>query len=80
MDMEEIYARMGRNLIYLRAQYSMSRKTLAKLIDIPLTRLRRVEAGGSRARVYDFHLCRMANVFDLSTDSLLYEDLCRTKS
>lgn len=75
MDPEEFCTRIGRNILYLRSYYGMSRKTLAKLIKIPVGRLRRVESGDTFARMYDFHLRRIARVFDITIDALLEENL-----
>lgn len=54
MTPQEIRARVGQNILYLRRQYGLSRRALARL--------------------YDFHLKRIARIFDISVDLLLAQD------
>ena len=75
MDVSQIYAQMGRNILFLRKHYGVSRKTLAKLLGIPYARLRRVESGEPVVRMYDFHLKRLADIFNVSADALVYEEI-----
>ena len=72
MNPEEIRKCVGQNILHLRKEYGLSRKALAKLIYIPEGRLRRVENGDPGAKLYDFHLKRIADVFDVSIE-LLYQ-------
>ena len=73
MNEEELCRRIGDNIVFLRKHYGLSRKSLAKLINIPVGRLRRVEEGDCDIRLYDFHLKRLARVFDVTVDSLVDE-------
>ena len=75
MTTQEIRARIGTNILYLQGQYGLSRRSLAKLIKIPESRLRRIEAGDPSAKLYDFHLKRLARIFDISVDLLFAPDL-----
>ena len=79
MELKEIYEQIGRNIIFLRKYYGISRKTLAKLINMPLNRLSRVEMGKSMGKsmgkLYDIHLMRLAQIFCISIDALLYENM-----
>ena len=70
MDTENMRITMGHNIIALREQYAISRKSLAMLIKIPVNRLRRIECGDPGAKLYDFHLRRIARVFDVTIDDL----------
>ena len=70
MNKEELRRTIGRNIVALRKEYGISRASLAKLIRIPVGRLRRVEQGDINAALYDFHVKRIARVFDVSADSL----------
>ena len=70
MTSEEMRRIIGHNIQSLRREYGLSRKSLAKLINIPVNRLRRVEEGDAKAKLYDFHLCRLARVFDIAVDCL----------
>ena len=73
MNVEEIHRQIGENIRLLRTYYGMSRKTPAMLIKMPVNRLRRVEAGDPTAKIYDFHLHRVARVFDVTIDALTEE-------
>ena len=73
MTPEEIRRTIGQNIVRLRREYGLSRKSLAKLAGIPLSRLRRVEQEDAHARLYDFHLKRLSEVFHISVENL-YED------
>ena len=75
MNVSQIYMQIGRNILFLRKHYGMSRKTLAKLMGIPYACLRRVESGDPVARMYDFHLKRLADIFDVSADALVYAEI-----
>ena len=70
MNPEEIRKRIGKNILYLRTHYGISRTSLAKLIHISVRRLRRIEDGDPSAKLYDFHLKRIARVFDVTIESL----------
>ena len=71
--MEKNHARcvLGNNILRLRKHYTLSRSSLARLIRIPVGRLRRIEQGDPKAKLYDFHLYRLAKVFDVPMESLL---------
>lgn len=73
--MESYCERIPSNIRALRANYGISRKALAKLIRIPVGRLRRVENSDLTARLYDYHLLRIARVFDISIETLVYGEL-----
>ena len=73
MNPETLRKTIGQNIIHLRTDYGLSRASLAKLIGIPVHRLRRVEDGDPRATLYDFHLKRIARVFDVPIESLFEE-------
>ncbi len=73
MNIEEIKKRMGENILRLRKEYGISRKALAKLVHIPEGRLRRVEKGEPDAKLYDFHLKRLGEVFGIRVDTLFEE-------
>jgi len=70
MNTEEIKKILGENIYHLRKEYGISRKALARLIQISEQRLRRVENGDVKARFYDFHLKRLGQVFDVHVDEL----------
>lgn len=70
MDTQEIRSIIGQNIILLRRHYGMSRTTLARLIGIPVNRLRRVEAAEPGAKLYDFHVARIARVFNIRVEEL----------
>ena len=75
MNVEEYRMRLGKNILSLRKHYGISRKSLAMLIKMPVTRLRRIEMGDPLAKMYDFHVKRVARVFGISTDELLDESV-----
>jgi len=70
MHIEKIKIRLGDNIQCLRKEYGISRKALAKLIQIPEQMLRRVENGDVKAKLYDFHLKRLGEVFNVRVDAL----------
>ena len=74
MTPEEIRKIIGQNIRNLRREYGLSRKSLAKLINVPVERLRRVEEGDANAKLFDFHLKRLARVFGVTVDCL-YESV-----
>lgn len=75
MTPKEIRETIGQNILQLRKNYGISRKALARLIHIPENRLRRIETGDLNAKLYDFHLKRIARIFDISVDLLFAPDL-----
>ena len=77
MTPEEIRSIIAQNIVRLRNEYGLSRKSLAKLAGIPVSRLRRVEQGDVRVRLYDFHLKRLSEVFNIRVENL-YEDAADT--
>ena len=70
MNKEEIRRRIGCNIVTLRQYYGISRRSLAMLIKMPENRLCRIEAGDSQAKLYDFHVKRIARVFGITVDEL----------
>ena len=70
MSPEEIRRMIGRNIMNLRSEYGISRKSLAKLIKIPVNQLRRVESGDVNAKLFDVHLKRIGMVFGITVDQL----------
>ena len=74
MTKKEMRKIIGENIRNLRMEYGLSRKSLAKLIGIPVNRLRRVEEGDPDAKLFDFHLRRLARVFDIPVDDI-YEGI-----
>jgi len=70
MNPEEIRKTVGQKILYLRKEYGISRKALARLICMPERRLGRVENGDANAKLYDFHLKRLGEVFDVRVDVL----------
>lgn len=70
MNPEEFRKQIGQYILHLRREYGISRKALAKLIRIPVDRLRRVEEGDVKAKLYDFHLKRLGAVFGVAVDEL----------
>jgi len=70
MNLEEIRKQIGQNILHLRKECGISRKARAKLVHIPEGRLRRVENGDVGVKLYDFHLKRLGEVFDICVDDL----------
>lgn len=67
----------GKNLQYLRKQYSLSRRALAKLLDVSVRQIRQLEAGKWPVSgiVLDSRvLFRIGAVFDMDTNCLLAEN------
>ena len=79
MNAEETRRRVGANILTLRKCYGLSRKSLALLIKMPVNRLRRIETGDLSAKLYDFHLSRIARVFGIPVDELFAETLPRAE-
>ena len=73
MTPEEIRKIIGQNIVSLRREYGISRKALAKLINVPVNRLKRVEEGDVHAKLYDFHIKRLSRVFGITADAI-FED------
>ena len=78
MEIDKIFAQLGRNILFLRSYYGMSQKTLAKLLGISPHRLRAVEAGSPQARLYDFHLRRLSEIFHISADALVGTEISQS--
>ena len=68
---QEIRKTIANNILQLRKEYGISRKALAKLVHIPEGRLRRLEKGDTDAKLYDFHIKRLGEVFGIPVDMLL---------
>lgn len=73
--MEAYKKRLASNIIILRTYYGVSRTALAKLMHIPICRLRRIEKFDLKAKLYDYHLLRLVKIFDVSADALFYTDI-----
>lgn len=67
----DLQTQAGPNTLALRRHYGLSRKSLAMLTGIPVSRLRRLEAGDPAAKVYDFELLRLTRVFAVPMEVLL---------
>lgn len=70
MNSENMRILLGENIRALRVHYAISRKSLAKLVKVPVHRLRCVENGDLKAKLYDFHLRRLARILDVTVDAL----------
>ena len=75
--MKSCCERIAGNIRALRATYGISRKALAKLVCIPVGRLRRIENSDLTARLYDYHLLRISRVFDISVETLVNGEIDR---
>lgn len=73
MNPKDIKKRLGQNILRLRKDYGLSRKALARLSHISTDRLRQVEHGDSSAKLYDYHLKRLGEIFYICVDELFEE-------
>lgn len=79
MEIAALHQNLCSNVRYLRAKNHLSQQTLAKLLGISVKSLRSMEAGVLPSRIRCHTLCRIADVFDVSADALLYEDLSQAE-
>lgn len=66
----ELSTRVGPNTLVLRCRYGLSRKSLAMLIGMTVNRLRRIEAGDPKVKLYDYHLARISRIFGITMEEL----------
>ena len=71
MNTQKIRIVIGKNILELRNNYGISRASLARLIKMPISRLRRIEMGDTSAKMYDFHMKRIANIFGVTIENLV---------
>lgn len=63
------------NIKYLRKEYSLSRKALAKLIGMRFSLLKMIEDGKTVEVFSRMELSRLCAVFDIPLEMLIHEDL-----
>lgn len=63
------------NIKYLRKEYSLSRKALAKLIGMRFSLLKMIEDGKTVEVFSRAELSRLCAVFDIPLEMLIHEDL-----
>ena len=70
-----MYQHISRNVYYLRKEYGLSQKSLAKLLGIGVNKLRKIEKGDPFLTVYARTIRRLADVFFISSDAILFTDI-----
>ena len=74
-----IYQHIRHNIVYLRRHYSLSQKSLAKLLGIGVRTLRKIEQGSKFPRIHAGTLCRLCDIFGIPSDAFLYCDIDITR-
>ena len=63
---------LGENIMFLRKKFALSRRALAKLLDISESQLKQIELGEPPYFVDSSFLCRLCNFFGISKDTDLF--------
>jgi len=72
VEKDGLWAVLGRNIYELRCRYELSRKEMACIMGMSVKSLQKVESGVKVRCFSAATLCRLAEHFQISTDSLLY--------
>lgn len=75
MEYTEAEQQLGRNVKYLRKKYFLSQRSLAALWEISVASLRKMEKGQTCKKTDILRLVRLYDIFCVSTDKLMKEDL-----
>ncbi len=75
MEYTEFEQQFGRNVQYLRTKYFLSQRSMAALLGIGIKSLRKIESGQRCKRAVTNLLFRVCNIFDVSADAVIHDDL-----
>ena len=75
MEKDGLWIVLGRNVYELRCHHGLSRKAMACIMGMSMKSLQKVESGVKVRCFTAATLCRLAEHFQISTDSLLYEKI-----
>ena len=69
MDKRVSYFR--ENICYARKHFRMTRKEMAQVLGISVSKLRRIEQGDTNVRFHNLMLCRFCDHFNISADCVI---------
>ena len=75
METTEFERRFGTNIQYLRTKYFLSQRSMAALLGIGIKTLRKIENGQHSKRADTYLLFRLCEIFCVSADAIMHEDL-----